>query len=287
MPSKIGAHMSISGGVNKAVLAASRIGFQSVQVFTKNNNRWSTPPLTDASCALFRQTMKETGVEASVAHNSYLINLASPDDTLWKRSIDAMTVEIERCAQLGIPDLVAHPGAHVGKGEASGLVRVAEGLDEIHRRTLGCKVTIDLETTAGQGTYLGHRFEHLAQIFGHVQAPERLGVCVDTCHIFAAGYSFGTFEEYDETMDGLDRSVGLSRVRVWHLNDSLREKGSRVDRHAGIGRGLIGLEAFGHIVNDPRFQQIPLILETPKGKEDGAELDSLNLQALRKLEIIL
>jgi deoxyribonuclease IV len=228
--------------------------------------------------------LTETGIVDPVVHNSYLINLASPDPTLWTKSIDAMTVEVERCDALGINDLVAHPGAHVGQGEESGLSRVAAALDLVHRRTRGTPVRIDLETTAGQGTCLGHRFEHLGAILGRVAEPERLGICVDSCHIFAAGYSLATAEEYDETMDALDRAVGVGRVRVWHLNDSRRERGSRVDRHAGIGRGHLGLEPFGRILGDARFRSVPMILETPKGIEDGADLDAVNLGVLRKLE---
>ena len=180
-----------------------------------------------------------------------------------------MTVEVERGEALGIADLVIHPGAHVGQGEEAGLARIAAGLDEVHRRTRGVAVRIALETTAGQGTCLGHRFEHLGRILELVAEPERLGVCVDTCHIFAAGYPLATADEYDDTMDELDRAVGLGRVRVWHLNDSLSELGSRVDRHAGIGRGQLGLEPFRRVVNDPRFRALPMILETPKGDEDG------------------
>jgi deoxyribonuclease-4 len=276
--------MSIAGGHDRAVRAAARFGFQTVQLFTKNNNQWNAPPLTDQHREAFRRALEETGVVDPVAHNSYLINLASPDEALWKKSIDAMTVEVERCAALGIADLVAHPGAHLGTGEDAGLKRVAAGLDQVQRRTRGAGVTIDLETTAGQGTCLGHRFEHLARVIEQVAEPERLGVCVDTCHIFAAGYSLGTVGEYDGTIDALDRAVGLGRVRVWHLNDSLRECGSRVDRHAGIGRGRLGLEPFRHLVNDPRFRAIPMILETPKGVEEGEELDAVNLRTLRRLE---
>lgn len=276
--------MSIAGGCDRAVRAASKIGFQTVQLFTKNNNQWKAPELTDAHCAAFRQALAETGVGRPVAHNSYLINLASPDDALWKKSVDAMTVEVERCEALGVEDLVIHPGAHTGSGEAAGLKRVADGLDEVHRRTRGVAVTIDLETTAGQGSCLGHRFEHLACVIDQVGAPERLGICVDTCHIFAAGYSFASREEYDGIMDQLDRAVGLSRVRVWHVNDSRKELGSRVDRHAGIGLGHLGIDPFRHLVNDSRFRAIPLILETPKGTEGGEELDVLNLRTLRGLE---
>jgi deoxyribonuclease-4 len=284
MSAKIGAHMSIAGGVDRAVWAASKIGFSTVQLFSKNNNQWNAPPLSDAQVKAFRDALAQTGVVDPVVHNSYLINLASPDDRLWNQSIDAMTVEVERCEALGVADLVAHPGAHVGSGEEAGISRVVAALDEVHRRTRGCRVVIDLETTAGQGTCLGARFEHLGDVIARVAEPERLGVCVDTCHIFAAGYPIGTDSEYDETRARLDGAVGLGRVRVWHLNDSAREFGSRVDRHAGIGRGLIGLEAFGRVVNDPRFRTTPLIMETPKGEEGGEDLDVLNFQALRRLE---
>jgi len=276
--------MSIAGGCDRAVRAAHAIGFQTVQLFTKNNNQWKAPPLTDAHRAAFRTALAETGIVEPVVHNSYLINLGSSDDALWKKSIDAMTVEVERCEALGVTDLVTHPGAHVGQGEKAGLLRVAAALDEIERRTRGTPVWIDLETTAGQGTCLGHRFEHLGAILGLVAEPDRLGICVDTCHIFAAGYSLATKGEYDETMDALDRAVGVRRVRVWHLNDSRRERGSRVDRHAGIGRGYLGLKPFGRILRDARFSSVPMILETPKGMEDGVDLDAINLAVLRKLE---
>jgi deoxyribonuclease-4 len=276
--------MSIAGGCDRAVRSAARIGFQTVQLFTKNNNQWKAAPLSDDHCRAFRTALAETGVSDPVAHDSYLINLASPDDPLWNKSIDAMTVEVERCAALGIADLVVHPGAHKGSGEDAGLRRVAEAIDRIHERTRGLGVTIDLETTAGQGTCLGASFAHLGGILARVKEPERLGVCVDSCHIFAAGYSLETPEEYDETIAELDRAVGLGRVRVWHLNDSVRERGSRVDRHAGIGRGRLGLEPFRRILNDRRFKDVPMILETPKGTENGEELDAINLRTLRSLE---
>lgn len=275
--------MSIAGGYDRAVRAAHAFGFETVQLFTKNNNQWNAPPLTDAQTDAFRQALEETGVVDPVAHTSYLINMASPDDTLWKRSIDAMVVEVGRCARLGIADLVVHPGAHVGSGEAAGLKRVAEALDRVAEATAESAVTIDLETTAGQGSCLGHRFEHLQAILEMVADRSRLGVCVDTCHIFAAGYSLDTRERYDETVNDLDRTVGLGLVRVWHLNDSLREHASRVDRHAGIGAGRIGLEPFRFLVNDARFRSLPMILETPKGIEEGEELDARNQRALRQL----
>jgi deoxyribonuclease-4 len=280
---KFGAHMSVAGGYDKAVRAASIIGFPTVQLFTKNNNQWKAPPISETQIREFRDALAQTKVTGPVAHTSYLINLASPSDALWNQSVDAMTVEVERCQALGVLDLVLHPGAHMGSGEETGLQRAAAALDEVRRRTRGADVTIDLETTAGQGTCLGHRFEHLARLFELASQPERLGVCVDTCHIFAAGYSFATGDEYDELIAELDRTIGLGRVRVWHLNDSLRECGSRVDRHAGIGLGRIGLEPFRHVVNDPRFERVPMILETPKGMVDGEDLDAIHLRTLRGL----
>lgn len=283
MPLKLGAHMSIAGGCDKAVAAAQRVGFDTLQLFTKNNNQWRAPQLTDAHVAAFKSALADSALVDPVAHNSYLINLGSPDDVLWHKSIDAMTVEVERCQALGIKELVAHPGAHMGQGEESGLARIAAGLKELLRRTRGLDVRIDLETTAGQGSCLGHRFEHLARLLELVPDAERVGVCADTCHIFAAGYPMATRGEYDDTMEELDRLVGLDRVRVWHINDSRRECGSRVDRHAGIGRGCMGLEPFRHLVNDRRFRAVPMVLETPKGIEDGEDLDAVNLRVLRAL----
>lgn len=280
---KLGAHMSIAGGCDKAVRAAARFNCETVQLFTKNNNQWKAPPLTDAQVEAFRLAIAETGVVDPVSHASYLINLASPDDALWNRSIDALAIEVRRCALLGIGDLVVHPGAHVGSGETQGLKRVAQALDRVIEATADSPVIIDLETTAGQGTTLGHRFEHLRDIIDQTEAKERLGVCVDTCHIFAAGYSFSDREGYDEVLSELNRIVGFDRLRVWHLNDSRREFASRVDRHAGIGDGHIGLEPFRFLVNDPRFRSLPMILETPKGIEDGEELDARNLGVLRSL----
>jgi deoxyribonuclease IV len=275
--------MSIAGGCDRAVRAAQAVNFETVQLFTKNNNQWNAPALTDEHVAAFRLALDETGIVDPIAHTSYLINLGSPDENLWQKSIEAMIVEVERCEMLGIGDLVVHPGSHMGEGEEAGLARIARALDIVHRRTAGVSVKIDLETTAGQGTNLGYRFEHLQSILQGVAHPERLGVCVDTCHIFAAGYPLGTLEEYDETIDRLGRSVGLFRLRVWHLNDSVRAGGSRIDRHAGIGAGQMGLEPFRHLVNDSRFRDLPMILETPKGIEDGKDLDAKNLAVLLRL----
>jgi deoxyribonuclease-4 len=275
--------MSIAGGCHRAVEAAHAAGFQTVQIFTKNGNQWRAPALADDHVSAFRQALQTTGIKGPVAHTSYLINLASPDEALWTKSIEAMMVEVTRCHQLGVKDLVVHPGAHMGSGEEAGLRRVAQAIDVIHRQTEGQDVTIDLETTAGQGSSLGHRFEHLQAILELVHNPSRLGVCVDTCHIFAAGYSLDGPEGYDETMQNLNATVGFHRLRVWHVNDSSREAGSRVDRHAGIGDGKMGLEPFRQLVNDLRFRSLPLILETPKGTRDGEDLDARNLRILKQL----
>ena len=277
--------MSIAGGHERAVVAAHAVGFQAVQVFTKNSNQWNAPALTSEQAGAFRQALERTGIRDPVAHSSYLINLASPDDALWKRSIEAMVVEMQRCHQLGIEDLVVHPGAHMGTGEETGLRRIALAIDVLHCRTQDLGVRIDLETTAGQGSSLGYRFEHLQSILELVAHPRRLGVCVDTCHIFAAGYSLDRPERYDETIKQLDGTIGIDRLRVWHLNDSSHECGSRVDRHAGIGAGKMGLEPFRHLVNDLRFRHLPMILETPKGIEDGEDLDARNLRILKQLVV--
>jgi deoxyribonuclease-4 len=280
---KFGAHMSIAGGYERAVWAADAANFATVQLFTKSNNQWKAAPVSAEQAEAFGAALKQTGIVDPVAHTSYLINLASPDLALWRKSIAALVVEVERCHVLGISDLVMHPGSHMGQGEEAGLRRVAKALDRVLRTTQGLDVIIDLETTAGQGTNLGYRFEHLRGILDRAAQPERLGVCADTCHIFAAGYSLDTAEEYDDTIDRLDRAVGLDRLRVWHLNDSCRECGSRVDRHAAIGAGRMGLAPFRHLVNDLRFRDLPMILETPKGTEEGEDLDIRNLRVLRRL----
>ncbi len=275
--------MSIAGGCDKAVLLAQAAGCDAVQLFTKNNNQWNATALDEEHITRFRRALEETKIEAPVAHASYLINLASPDDTLWNRSIAAMIDEVNRCAQLGIGDLVVHPGAHMGQGEDPGLTRIAQALDTIIERGSDPAVTIDLETTAGQGSSLGCRFEHLKAVIDRCRHPERIGVCADTCHLFAAGYPLATAAEYEETIGRMQETFGLKTLRVWHVNDSLRGLGSRVDRHAGIGLGLMGLEPFRNLLSDARFQDRRFIMETPKGTMDGEDLDVRNLRVLRAL----
>lgn len=279
----LGAHMSIAGGCHNALLAAHEHGCQTVQLFTKNSNQWAARDLTDDDVRTFRRTLRQTRLKFPTAHDSYLINLASPDDVLYRRSIEAFLDEVQRAERLGLRYLVTHPGAHMESGEETGLARVAKALDEVHARSPGFRVQVLLENTAGQGTTLGHRFEHLAGICSQVAQPERVGVCFDTCHAFAAGYPMAPEKDYRATMREFDRTVGLARIRVFHLNDSLKPKGSRVDRHAHIGHGEMGLEPFRLLVTDRRFRARPMILETPKEDDDGKDMDVVNLATLRRL----
>jgi len=275
--------MSISGGYFRSVEIAHEMGCDCVQLFTKNNNQWRAKELTDDDVARFQAAQKELGIGWPIAHNSYLINLAAPDEELWRKSIDAQRVELERAERLGIPFVVAHPGAFTTTSEAAGLRRIIRALDEIHAATPRLKVKTLLETTAGQGSCLGCKFEHLAEIIAGVQNPERLGVCFDTCHVFAAGYPLGAPQEYKATMKALDATVGVTQVQAFHLNDSAKPFGSRVDRHAHIGQGHLGLEPFRHLLNDARFRKIPMYLETPKEEVDGEHMDKVNLRTLRSL----
>ena len=279
----LGAHMSIAGGCYKAVMAACDAGCQTVQIFTKNTSQWRAKRLTKEDTTRFAAALQETGITVPTAHASYLLNLASPDAALWRRSLDALVVEIRRCGALGIPFLVVHPGSHMQSTAEQGLQRVVKAIDQACGRTGRLSVQVLLETTAGQGTNLGHRFEHLAEILESVRHSDRLGVCFDTCHAFAAGYAMGTQKEYRRTMRELNRIVGIERVKAFHLNDSKRECGSRIDRHEHIGRGELGLEAFRFLLNDRRFRGVPMYLETPKGQEQGVSLDVINLQKLRDL----
>lgn len=279
-----GSHLSISGGLHNAILSAEKLGMETVQVFTKNQQQWKCKPLEEEVVAQWKEHLSRVKFEKTVSHDSYLINLASMDEALWKKSIDLFVEELARCWKLGIPYLVTHPGAHLGAGEAAGLKRVAKALDICHARVPAKEVTTCLEITAGQGSSLGYKLEHLATIIEHSKHPDRLGVCLDTAHLFAAGYDFRG-RKYAAFRKQLEATIGIDRVKVLHLNDSKKDLGSRVDRHDHIGRGLIGLEGFKPFVRDKAFAQIPKILETPKeGKaEDGREWDAVNLESLRNL----
>lgn len=278
-----GSHLSIAGGYYKAAVKAAELGFDTVQIFTKNNNRWEGKELTDEDCRRFREAVAEGGLVLPCSHDSYLINLASPKQELWKKSVDALTIELERAEALGLEGVVMHPGSFVDDTEQGGLKRIVRGIDEIHRRISGIHCKLWLETTAGQGTNLGHRFEHLAQILEDVKEADRLGVCVDTCHIFAAGYPLVSKEDYNATFEEFDELIGLEKICSFHLNDSKKPLGSRVDRHEHIGEGELGLEPFRHLVNDPRFDQLPMYLETKKEKRGDVEMDSVNLSVLKSL----
>ena len=279
----LGAHMSVAGGCHNALLIAQAHGCATVQLFTKNANQWNARELTAEEIALFRKTLRQTRLRFPMAHDSYLINLASPDEALYRRSLEAFLIEMQRAECLGVRYLVTHPGAALGSDEETALARVAGALDEVHRRTPGYRLQILLETTAGQGSCLGHRFEHLARILATVAEPKRLGVCLDTCHVFAAGYALAPEPEYAATLRAFDRVIGLKWLRAFHLNDSLKPLGSRVDRHAHIGKGHLGLEPFRFLLNDPRFRTRPMVLETPKEGPDGEEMDPVNLGVLRGL----
>ncbi|MFO7743419.1 MAG: deoxyribonuclease IV [Anaerolineae bacterium] len=278
---RLGAHESIAGGVHKAFDRAQSVGCDALQIFVKPNRAWAVPPLTDHDVALFRARRAETAIRPVVAHSSYLLNLSSPADDLWHRSIHTLIIELERCEALDVRWLVLHPGAHVGTGETAGLTRMAHALGEVHAATAGLRAGILLENTAGQGTRLGYRFEHLAWLLEHAPEGERLGVCLDTCHAFAAGYELRTPRGYAATMAAFDRLIGFRRLKAVHLNDSRGELGGRRDRHEHIGKGHIGLAGFRQVLNDPRMARLPGLLETPKG--DDLQADRDNLVALRGL----
>ena len=277
-----GAHMSIAGGHHNAVLAAIKHGCEALQLFTKNNNQWNAKELTDDHIEKFRNTLKTSKLKYPTAHNSYLINLASPDPTLYRRSVEALDIEVRRAEALGLAYLVMHPGTPTDGDESAGIRRIVRAINKIHKRCPRFRVKLLLETTAGQGQCLGWRFEHLAAILNEVLEPERLGVCLDTCHVFAAGYSLWPEDQYEKTIQSFHHLIGLPKLKVFHLNDSKKPFGSRVDRHAHIGQGQLGLEAFRLLVNDARFRAHPMILETPK-EAAGEDMDPVNLGTLRGL----
>jgi deoxyribonuclease-4 len=278
---RFGAHMSIAGGLEKSVDRAELAGCDALQIFTKNGNQWKAKPIEPEQADRYQARLAETEIRPVVAHDSYLINLASPDDELWEKSIDAFRIELERCEQLSVPFLVTHPGSFVKSTEEEGIRRIAEAINRINNDLAGYKVMALLETTAGQGSNIGHRFEQLAAIMEQIATPERVGYCFDTCHVFAAGYEIRTAEGYAETMDAFESVLGLENLKVFHFNDSKKELGSRRDRHDHIGAGEIGLDGFRHFVNDPRFVDHAALLETPKS--DDLHEDIENLATLRGL----
>lgn len=282
-PLLLGAHMSISGGLHTAVARGVTAGSTALQLFTKNASQWRAKPLDDEAIERFKHDIAGSPIDANavVAHDSYLINLASPDPDRWRQSVEAFTVELRRCDQLGVPYLVTHPGAHMGDGEEAGLERIAAALRQALSEAPPCRTTVLLETTAGQGSALGHRFAHLGRLLELAGNDERLGVCFDTCHVFAAGYEINTEAGYAATWEEFDREIGLRHLKVLHLNDAKKPLASRVDRHEHLGKGHIGREGFRLLMNDPQLRDRVMLLETPKG-DDCAE-DIENMAFLRSL----
>lgn len=287
---RLGAHLSIAGGLPRAVDRAVASGCEALQIFTKSVGQWRARPLPREEIALFRTRVRERGIQPVVAHNSYLINLATANPALRAQSMAAMGEELDRAEALGLDGLVMHPGSHTGSTEEQGLDLIADGLARLLAERPRGRTRILLEHTAGQGTNLGHRFEHLAQIIDRLGGTRRVGVCLDTCHLLTAGYDICSAEGYEQTFRDFDRIVGLERLRVFHMNDSKKPCGSRVDRHEHIGKGCLGLEPFRRLLNDRRFDKLPMLLETPKletpesrRRSDVDPWDARNLRVLRKL----
>jgi deoxyribonuclease IV len=277
----LGAHMSISGGLSKAIDRGSAAGCGVVQIFTQNSNQWRGKAVSDSEVSLFREKREAAGLYDVVSHDIYLINLAAAPGDVRDKSLAGFWEEMERCARLGIDKIVMHPGSHVGEGEETGISRIVEAFDHLLETGKDFTGKVLLETTAGQGTNIGYRFEHLRDIRDRSAFPERFGICFDTCHTFAAGYDFTSEEGYRKVFDDFDRILGVENLLAFHFNDSKKGLGSRVDRHDHIGQGVLGLSGFRFLMNDVRFARVPKILETPKGDND--EMDAINLKTLRDL----
>jgi len=281
-PVLLGAHFSIAKGFHNALYSASNYGCTALQIFTKNANTWKERTLSQDEIDRFNQAREQTGITAIASHTSYLINLASYDSKKHFMSCNALSHELIRSSMLNIPFVVLHPGAHMGKGEDKGISRIASSINEIFEKNQGLGTRVLFETTAGQGSGLGHAFEQLSSIMGQVKDVDRLGICLDISHIFAAGYDIRTPASYRQTIETFDSVIGIENLYFIHLNDSKKELGSRVDRHEHIGEGYIGIDAFERFMNDPRFRDVPKIIETPKHKGDQ-DYDRVNLDRLRAL----
>jgi deoxyribonuclease-4 len=277
----LGAHMSIAGGVGEALLRARQVDCECVQIFTKSSRQWASRPYSPEEVAAFKRNLGETGIQAVIAHDSYLVNMGAPDDKLRKRSIEGMIDEFERCELLGVPFLISHPGSHVGSGEDVGIKTIAESIDIVHEACRGFKVRMTLEITAGQGSNLGCSFQQMGRIFDSVKENDRLRLCFDTQHAFASGYDLRNQEGYDHAFGELDRHIGLARLVAFHINDSKKPLNSRVDRHEHIGKGQLGIDFFRRLLRDPRFFGLPMCLETPKGPDLKEDVE--NLTTLRAL----
>jgi len=270
----IGSHTSTAGGVAQAIVRAKACGFTAAQIFVKNNKQWFAPPLSDAEATQFRIAQKAAGLYI-FAHNSYLVNLGSQDPEMFATSVKAMTQELERAEALHLPFIVMHPGSHGGAGEKAGLERICKGLNEIVEATKGFKCKMALEITAGQGNALGYQLEQLAFLIKSVKNETRFGICLDTAHLYAAGYNIRTREGYDSTFDQVEKLFGAKRLLGLHLNDSKVPLGKRVDRHEQLGNGEIGLDCFKWLVQDSRWAGTPMVLETPKSEDMHEDIDNL------------
>ncbi len=281
---KLGAHMSIAGGYFKAVDAAAEIGMDVVQLFTKNNNQWAAKPITPEDCSQFEKSLERTGVSRPLSHSSYLINLASPKDDLWQKSIDSMVVEWQRAEQLGLDGVVMHPGSFVESSPELGLQRIAIAIRQVFERVAPKRAWLLLENTAGQGSNLGWNMEQLGWLLEQTGEEMLTGVCLDTCHAHAAGYDFSTLDGFKAWEKEAKLHRVLSAIRALHLNDSKKACGSRVDRHEHIGHGTIGLEGFRRVLKHKTLRKLPMYLETEKGSnDDEEEWDAVNLRVLREL----
>jgi len=279
----LGAHVSIAGGVHNAIGRGEDLGCTAIQIFTKNAAQWESNPLAEEEVKKFKEERARTGIMV-VVHDAYLINLGSPNTALLKKSRAAFLEEMERAEELEIPYLIMHPGAHTGSGEDAGIRSVARSFNSILRKTSGFRIKILLENTAGQGTALGYSFNHLQRIIEQTVEPERMGVCLDSCHAFAAGYDLRGPSDYHRVMDEFDAVIGLDLLKALHLNDCKKGLGLKVDRHEHLGKGTLGLEFFRLVMNDPRFRHVPKIIETPELLE-GEDMDPVNLGLLRGLVI--
>jgi len=280
---RFGVHASIAKGFDQALVEGQNLGCESLQIFTKSASQWRGKAIGQESVDQFQKSRSDLKIGPIASHNSYLINLATPDDALWTKSAGALREELERADLLGLDFLVMHPGAHVGTGEEAGLKRILEGLAWIAKQGFQAKTRILFETTAGQGSTLGNRFEHLRTLIDGSPKGWKTGVCLDTCHILAAGYRFSTAQDYRDTFREFDRVIGLKHLHFFHINDSAKPLGSKVDRHAHLGEGHVGMEALRQLVNDAAFTSHGMVLETAKEKRDGITMDEINLKILRSL----
>ncbi len=280
MDLKIGAHLSIEGGIHRAIERGIDLGCRTVQLFLRNNNRWKGRDLNESEIEKFKNLVKESGISPLIAHAIYLINLSSPDEIHLKKSVKAVVEDLNKCKILGIPYLIVHPGFHLGSGEKEGIKRFSEALRRISEECEGVEILV--ENSSGGGTQIGWSIEQIEEIID--LSGERVGICIDTCHLFSAGYPIHIKDGFERTMEEIEKRIGFEKIKVIHVNDSKRECGSRIDRHEHIGIGKIGMEGFSFFLNFKAFKFLPFIIETPKGKgPEGIDMDVLNIEKLKRI----